>query len=177
METPKAKFQYMWYNEEMPYSLENVIRADIAGQVLDMIFLKKIREEESAAYSVGARGMAQMREDKTHNIMIYAICPVKPEKKDIATAIMEKEVKNMETECDASMVAKVKELMLKQADDAVKTNGYWLNIMSHWNKYGIDMHTDYKKLVEAQTPETIMQFMKEFNASGNRLSVCMMPAE
>ena len=49
--------------------------------------------------------------------------------------------------------------------------------MSHWNKYGIDMHTDYKKLVEAQTPETIMQFMKEFNASGNRLSVCMMPAE
>ena len=56
-------------------------------------------------------------------------------------------------------------------------NGYWLNIMSHWNKYGIDMHTDYKKLVEAQTPETIMQFMKEFNASGNRLSVCMMPAE
>ena len=177
METPKAKFQYMWYNEDMPYSLENVIRADIAGQVLDMIFLKKIREEESAAYSVGARGMAQMREDKTHNIMIYAICPVKPEKKDIATAIMEKEVKNMETECDASMVAKVKELMLKQADDAVKTNGYWLNIMSHWNKYGIDMHTDYKKLVEAQTPEAIMQFMKEFNASGNRLSVCMMPAE
>ena len=177
METPKAKFQYMWYNEDMPYSLENVIRADIAGQVLDMIFLKKIREEESAAYSVGARGMAQMREDKTHNIMIYAVCPVKPEKKDVATAIMEKEVKNMETECDASMVAKVKELMLKQADDAVKTNGYWLNIMSHWNKYGIDMHTDYKKLVEAQTPETIMQFMKEFNASGNRLSVCMMPAE
>ena len=109
--------------------------------------------------------------------MIYAVCPVKPEKKDGATAIMEKEVKNMETECDASMVAKVKELMLKQADDAVKTNGYWLNIMSHWNKYGIDMHTDYKKLVEAQTPETIMQFMKEFNASGNRLSVCMMPAE
>ena len=177
METPKAKFQYMWYNEDMPYSLENVIRADIAGQVLDMIFLKKIREEESAAYSVGARGMAQMREDKTHNIMIYAVCPVKPEKKDVATAIMEKEVKNMETECDASMVAKVKELMLKQADDAVKTNGYWLNIVSHWNKYGIDMHTDYKKLVEAQTPETIMQFMKEFNASGNRLSVCMMPAE
>ena len=36
METPKAKFQYMWYNEDMPYSLENVIRADIGrGTTID----------------------------------------------------------------------------------------------------------------------------------------------
>ena len=177
METPKARMQYMWHNDVMPYTLENLVRADIAGQVLDMIYLKKIREEESAAYSVGARGMSQINDDKTHEIMIYAICPVKPEKKDIAVKILEGEVKAMETACDASMVTKVKELMLKQADDAAKSNGYWLNVVNEWNKFGIDKHTDYKKTIEAQTPETIMQFMKEFNAKSSRLSVCMMPAE
>ena len=169
--------QYMWHNDVMPYTLENTVKADIAGQVLDMIYLKKIREEESAAYSVGARGMSQINDDKTHEIMIYAICPVKPEKKDIAVKILEGEVKAMETACDASMVTKVKELMLKQADDAAKSNGYWLNVVNEWNKFGIDKHTDYKKTIEAQTPETIMQFMKEFNAKSSRLSVCMMPAE
>ena len=121
--------------------------------------------------------MSQINDDKTHEIMIYAICPVKPEKKDIAVKILEGEVKAMETACDASMVTKVKELMLKQADDAAKSNGYWLNVVNEWNKFGIDKHTDYKKTIEAQTPETIMQFMKEFNAKSSRLSVCMMPAE
>ena len=161
METPKARAQYMWYNDEMPYTLENSIRADIAGQVLDMIYLKKIREEASAAYSVSAIGRAQLREDKTHSMMLYAICPMKPEKRQEAV----------------SMVTKIKELMLKQADDAVKSNGYWYNVIEMYDKYGIDSHSDYKKLIEAQTPETICSFMKEFNKNDNRLGVVMLPAE
>ena len=46
-----------------------------------------------------------------------------------------------------------------------------------YDKYGIDSHSDYKKLIEAQTPETICSFMKEFNKNGNRLGVVMLPAE
>ena len=177
METPKARAQYMWYNDEMPYTLENSIRADIAGQVLDMIYLKKIREEASAAYSVSAIGRAQLREDKTHSMMLYAVCPMKPEKRQEAVSILEQEVKDLANTCDASMVAKIKELMLKQADDAVKSNGYWYNVIEMYDKYGIDSHSDYKKLIEAQTPETICSFMKEFNKNGNRLGVVMLPAE
>ena len=177
METPKARAQYIWYNEQMPYTLENTIRVDIAGQVLDMIYLKKIREEASAAYSVGAIGRAQMRTDNTHNFSIYAVCPMKPEKRQQAIEILEQEVKDMENTVDASMVDKVKKLMLKQADDAAKSNSYWLNVIDTWEKFGIDTHSDYKKLVSAQTPADICTFMKEFNKGGNRLSVVMLPAE
>ena len=177
METPKARAQYMWYNEEMPYTLENSIRADIAGQVLEMIYLKKIREDASAAYSVGALGRAQMRNDHSHCVMLYAVCPMKPEKSKEATDILEQEVVNMQNSCDASMVAKVKELMLKQADDAAKSNSYWMNIIDTYNKFGIDEHTDYKQLISSQTPESISSFMKEFNKSGYRLGVVMMPQQ
>ena len=173
-ETPKAAAVMIWFNEDMPYTLENDIRADIAGQVLSMIYLKKIREEESAAYSVGAQGSATIQ-DKYHNIRLFANCPMNPDKKELAVKIMNEEFKKLANTCDADMLKKVKEYMLKNADDQSKTNGYWLNVVDTFRKYGIDMHTDYKKTVEAQTEQSICNFMKEFMKPGNQISVIMMP--
>ena len=67
--------------------------------------------------------------------------------------------------------------MLKSADTAVKTNGYWSGIISTYRKFGLDFHTDYKKVIEAQTPEKICNFMKEFLKAGNKVEVTMMPQE
>src|SRR3712207_7604096 len=55
---------------------------------------------------------------------LVGICPMKPEKKDMALSIMNSAVKELGESCDAEMLNKVKQLMLKQADDRLKTNGY-----------------------------------------------------
>ena len=176
METPKSIAYMIWTNEDMPYNLENAVKADIAGQVLSMVYLKKIREDASAAYSCGAQGNAQI-EDDFHNILLLGYCPMKPEKKDVALQIMQDEVENMQREIDPSMLDKVQKLMVKQYEDAQKTNNYWRNVILTSRKYGIDSHTDYQKVVEAQTPETIKQFMKEFLKPGNRIKIVMLPEE
>ncbi len=176
METPKSIAYMIWTNEDMPYNLENAVKADIAGQVLSMVYLKKIREDASAAYSCGAQGNAQI-EDEFHNILLLGYCPMKPEKKDVALQIMQDEVANMQNEIDPSMLDKVQKLMVKQYEDAQKTNNYWRNVILTSRKYGIDSHTDYQKVVEAQTTETIKQFMKEFLKPGNRIKVVMLPEE
>jgi zinc protease len=67
--------------------------------------------------------------------------------------------------------------MLKNIDDQAKTNYYWVRQLNRLRKYGVDTHTDYKKVVEAQTPETIMAFVKELLKAGNHAQVVMMPAE
>ena len=51
-ETPKCIGVKVWFNEDMPYTLERNIQADITGQIMRMIYTKEIREEASAAYSV-----------------------------------------------------------------------------------------------------------------------------
>lgn len=173
-ETPKSTAYMMWWNEDIPFTLENAVRADMAGQILSMIYLKKIREEESAAYSVGAQGSATIS-DNYHSANIFAYCPMNPDKKELAVKIMNEEVKNMTKACDADMLKKVKEFMLKSIDDRAKTNGYWNGIVEKYRKYGIDMHTDYKKVVEAQTEQDICKYMKEFVKPGNHISVIMMP--
>lgn len=174
METPKAISAMIWSNDAMPYSLENVIRGDITGQVLSMVYLKKIREDAGAAYSVAAQGSAARIDDKVEN-SIVAYCPMKYEKADTVITILRAEVNAMASTCDADMLAKVKEFMLKNFDDRTKTNDYWLNVISNYNNYGIDMYSTYKQTVEAQTPQTISAYVKELISQGNRAEVVMLP--
>jgi zinc protease len=176
METPKAIAVMSWNNYDMKYSLENSIRASMAGQILSMIYIDKIREEASAAYSVSAQG-GLMRDDFSTKGSLFVYCPMKPEKGDIAVKIMKEEVEALAKTVDAEKLNKVKEYMLKNVDDQAKTNRYWANALGNWRKYSVDINTDYKQTVQAQTPESIAAFVKELLSAGNRAEIIMLPEE
>ena len=176
METPKAIAVMTWLNDKMDYTLQNIVRTSMVGQILSMIYTEKIREEASAAYSVAAQAGIQ-RDDFRTLTQVLVYCPMKPEKGDVATKIMKEEVENMVKTVDAEKLNKVKEYMLKAVDDQAKTNGYWLQQLNRIRKYSIDTHTNYKTVVNAQTPETIAAFMQEFLKPGNRAEVIMLPEE
>jgi zinc protease len=175
-ETPKSIAVMFWYSKQQPYNLENSVKASIAGQILSMEYLKKIREDASAAYTVGASSSVS-KDDFEESSSIYVYCPMKPEKADIALQIMRDEVNAMANGCDADKLTKVKEYLLKSHADQLKQNGYWLGQINNWRRYGMDFHTDYEKVVNAQTPESIAAFVKELLKAGNRAEVVMMPAE
>lgn len=174
-ETPKATAIMLWMNKTMPYSQETSIRADIAGQVLSMVYLKKIREEASAAYSCGAQGSQNHADDGFHITQLLGVCPMKPEKKDTAIAIMRQAVQELAQHCDKEMVDKCKQLMVKQFDDNTKTNGYWDQVVYSDYQMHEDPYTDYKAIVERQTPEDIVSFMREFLNDANTVQVIMLP--
>ena len=175
MQSPKAIAFDMWH-APATYDVNTKVLADAAAQVLQMVYLKDIREDASAAYSVMAQaGLSRDDYRTTGTVLVY--CPMKPEKGDIAVKIMDEEVQNLRKAVDAEKLAKVKEYMLKDIDDQAKTNNYWIRQINRLRDYNVDFHTDYKKTVEAQTPETIMTFMKELLKSGDRAEVIMLPEE
>ncbi|SFF87878.1 pitrilysin family protein [Prevotella sp. KH2C16] len=176
METPKALAYMFWHTNDIPYSIDNAIKVSMIGQILSMVYLKKIREDASAAYSCGAEGGSTLEGDY-HDYTLLATCPMKPEKADIALRIMKEEAENMTRSCDSGMLAKVKEYMLKNYDNALKTNGYWKGVISMYRKYGIDAHTHYRELIKSQTEQGLCDFMKQILKSGNRISVVMLPQE
>ena len=177
METPKANTQMVWLNHATPYTLEKSLQANIAGQILQMVYLKKIREEASAAYSCGAQGAMSIADDGFHIAEIEAACPMKPEKKDTVIKIMNEEMQNLARTCDADMLAKVQKYMLKQYENAVKSNAYWRSIVWRHFTMNEDNHTEYKRIIESQTPESISAFVKEFLKGANKVCVVMMPNE
>ena len=175
-ETPKAYAVMDWYTKAMPLTAENDVKMDMIGQILDMEYLKKIREDASAAYTVQSLSNIN-RDDFETTAQILAICPMKPEKADIAIQILRDEVTALSKTCDPDKLTKVKEYMLKSHADQLKQNGYWLAVINAWRKWGIDFHSNYEKLVNAQTPETISATAAEILKAGNRAEVIMLPAE
>ncbi len=176
METPKALSIMEWSADNIPFNLENKVKADVAGQILSMIYIEKIREEASAAYSVFADGDIKKTDDKT-DCSIYVYCPMKPEKGDTALAIMRGEMETMAKTCDAERLKKVKEYMLKNYDDSSKSNSYWGSVITNYKENGIDLHTGYKQVVQTLTPEAVSDFVARLLKAGNRVEVVMMPEE
>ena len=175
-ETPKAIAVMLWYTKDLPFTLENSIKADMTGQILDMVYTKEIREEASAAYTVFVMSSMSRNDFETEDqLLIY--CPMKPEKGDTAITIMRDEVTALSKTCDADKLQKVKEYMLKNHADQLKQNNYWMGCINQWRKWGIDFHTDYENVVNAQTPESISAFVAEMLKAGNRAEVIMMPEE
>ena len=175
-ETPKAIAMMHWYSTQMPYTLENSIKASMAGQVLSMEYLKKIREDASAAYTVGSQaGVSRNDFETTSQVLAY--CPMKPEKADTAIQILRDEVGALAKTCDPDKLTKVKEYMLKNHGDQLKQNNYWLDQINTWRKFGVDFHSDYEKVVNAQTPQSISAFVEELLKAGNHAEVIMLPAE
>ncbi len=172
-ESPKATAFMLW-RAEMPYTLENKVKIDAVGQLLSMIYLKTIREDESAAYSCGAYGGFNLSSHKPI-VQLQAYCPMNPDKKDIAIRLLHEGIANTAKAVDADQLKKVKEYMLKQIDVDAKTNNYWINTICDYKDYGLDMYTDYKKTVEALTTDSVRDFLNKILKSGNQVEVIMLP--
>ena len=175
-ETPKAVAQIYWYDAKTPYTLENQIKANILGQVLGKIYLQKIREDESAAYSAGARGWSTY-EGNNFFTAVMAYCPMKPEKADVAIRIMNEEMVNACNSIDETTLKEIKELFVKDMQTSFKENGYWVRNIHNYLFTGYDGHTGIIDIVNAQTPESIAAFARQLMSAGNKVEVVMLPEE
>ena len=177
-ETPKAIAQIYWYDTKTPYTLENQIKANILGQVLAKIYLQKIREDASAAYSASARGWSTY-EGNNFFTVVMAYCPMKPEKADLAVQIMNEEMVEAGKSVDATTLKEIKELCVKDLQTNFKENGYWLRTIHNYLfiNDGTDGHTGIIDIVNAQTPESIAAFARQLLAAGNKVEVVMLPEE
>ena len=176
METPKANARIYWFDDKTPYSLENDIKASMLGQVLGKIYLQKIREDASAAYSAGAHGYSTINGDRPFTV-VMASCPMKPEMSDVALKIMNDEIVTACQTIDPTTLKEIKELMIKDHGTALKENSYWMQTLLSYVGRGLDDHTAFEQIVNAQTPETIAAFARQLLSTGNKVEVVMLPEE
>ena len=172
-DSPNA-MSYLIWNAPMKYTLENSVKIDALGQILSQIYLASIREKESAAYTCGAYGGFSLSGTQPF-VNLIAVSQGNPEKNALAVQLLYKGLEDSAKKLDTDILAKVKEAMLKNADVDAKKNGYWVNTITTWKDYGIDMHTNYKKVVEGLNAENMQQFIQQVMAAGNQLECIMMP--
>ncbi|MDO5447430.1 MAG: insulinase family protein [Prevotellaceae bacterium] len=175
METPTANSYMFWLNTKAEVTPESMIKADAAGQILDMVYTKEIREEASAAYSAQALGRAQ-KGGLRQLTQLVGVCPFKYEKEDSVMLLMRQGAENLSKNIDPDMLTKVKEYMLKNYENQQKTNGYWINVAEDDVFNGMDTDTNYKSIVNSLTPANVASYVKEVMLGGDaHIEVIMMP--
>ena len=107
--------------------------------------------------------------------MLQAYCPMNPDKSELAVRLLHEGIASMQKAVDPDQLQKVKEYMLKQIDVDAKKNNYWINTITVYKEYGLDVYTDYKKTVEALTVDSVRDFLNQLLKSGNHTEIIMTP--
>jgi len=173
METPKASILNI-YSGQMEYDVEMVMVASMLKQILDLVYMEKVRENESGSYGVSTTiDVSVFPKGRT---ILQTFFDTDPDMKDKLSAIVKDELMEIVNAGPREIdFTKTRENMLKRYDEAIQENSYWLNVIDMYHFRGFDRHSDYKTRVERITPSQIQAFAQKLINQGNHVEVIMEP--
>jgi zinc protease len=173
LETPKATVALL-YSGQLPFSLREMLTGQLLSNILDLVYLEKIRQDESASYGVQSNvSLYDFPEGRT---TIQIFFDTDPAKKDITLNIVKTELENIANNGPrAEHLQKSVKAILKGREEIMQENGYWLNAIETYFTRGLDSHTDYDKIMNSITVKDIKEFTGKLLEQGNRIEVVMTP--
>lgn len=158
MENPKATC-YMFYNGDMDYTPENLMKMGLLKDVLDIVYTEKIREDEGGTYGVGVSGTIQQYPKGTFLMLIGFETNKEMYAKlmGIAKTEFERIANEGPREQD---LKKVKEYKIKQHAEDLENNRYWMNCIQTQLRDGINLMKGYDELVNSITGQDLADLAK-----------------
>lgn len=173
METPKASV-VNFYSGQMDYNLENIITATMLKQVLDLVYMEKVREDEGGTY--GVQTSARISSFPEGQTFLQAYFDTDPDKREQMNTIVRNELKRI---CDVGPrpedFKKTQDNILKRHAENQQENNYWLTTLDNYYYKGFDGATKYADTVKNITPAKIQSFAKKLIEQGNSIEVVMEP--
>ncbi|MDR2918441.1 MAG: insulinase family protein [Tannerella sp.] len=173
METPKASILNL-YSGTMPYDEETRLTASILKQILDLVYMEKIRENESGSYNINSSVSISIFPEGETTLQVYF--DTEPEMKEKLSAIVKDELKELISNGPRKIdFTKTRDNMLKRHDESMQENAYWLGVLDAYYFRGNDWHTRYKEILNQITPNDVRGFLKKLFEQGNHIEVTMEP--
>jgi len=174
MEIPKSTVG-LTYSGNMPYNIKNVIITQLLNQILDLVYTEKVREQQSASYSIQTYvSLNPFPEGRTS---IQIMFDTDPQKQNNIIEIVKSELERIAKEGPSQTdFEKSRSNLLKGRVEMMQKNDYWVDIIDAYYYRGFDAHTNYNKITESITTEDIKSFAKKFLGQGNEIEVVMYPA-
>jgi zinc protease len=173
LETPKSSIALM-YSGVMPYDLKNVIISQLLSQILEVVYMEKIRDNESASY--GVQTAVDLRDFPEGRTSIQIYFDTDPAKCDNIINIVKSELEHiakegpLQTHLDKSFAN-----IMKGRAELKQQNDYWLGILNTYYYSNLDFHTEYDEIMKTITVNDIRAFTKELLDQGNEIEVVMSP--
>lgn len=173
METPKASIVGI-YSGKANYTPENLTLLTALNQILDIVYVEKVREDEGGTYGVSVS--AQLSPFPKGLIQLQTYFDTDPEKADKMNAIVHKELERIAEEGPRlEDFNKTKENMQKKYAENLQENGYWLGILDDYYFHGLNRQTPQQEIINNMTPNKIKALTKDLLSQGNVVEVLMEP--
>ncbi len=173
MKTPKTSV-FDIYSATLKRDLKTEISLSALKQILDIVYVRTVREEAGGTYGVGV-GTSISRIPDGQTILRMSF-DTDPERVSAISPIIDREVKKIaESGPEDADFQKVKEYMLKKFQEDEKTNSYWNGVLSTYYFYNDDNHSTYQSIVSALTKEDIKAVTKQLISQDNFIEVIMNP--
>ncbi|MDR1747355.1 MAG: insulinase family protein [Tannerella sp.] len=173
METPKATILNL-YSGVMPNDPEHTRIASMLRQILDIVYLEKVRENESGSY--GVRTSLNISDFPKGQTTLQIYFDTDPALKEKLSAIVKDELtvllQDGPREADFN---KTRDNMLKRHEENLQENSYWLGLLDDYWFRGIDRYSRYDEIVKSITPAQVQEFAKKLVGQGNFIEVIMEP--
>ena len=175
MQNPKASV-FIASSGKVVRNQKNNLLMSMLGQILDIVYTEKVREDEGGTYGVSSRGSISRYPDG--QAVLQIMYDTDPAKMSDLNVIIFRELKSIaDNGPRAEDFSKVKEYMLKQQTESLKENGYWLSILNHKYVYGEDDYSKYSETLNSITAKDIQDFTSNLLSQGNQATIVMMPKE
>ena len=173
MATPATFVFDTFSGENLACNIDNEIMMNFVSEILDMIYIKTLREEIGGTYGASSGGSVN---PITGQWSLLYFFQTNKDKQDVMIKRAYDELVNLiEKGASDEEFNKVKEAMLKQLDITEKSNNYWFNYIPLANR-GTDMITGRKAAIEKVTLQGLNKFMKSQLSKGikaNRIQTVM----
>jgi zinc protease len=160
------------YSGEVPAMLQNMVLMNYVQSILDIAYTENIREKEGGTYGVVVRGGINKFPKERFTFQIQF--DTDPAKRDKLLGLVYADIKRITTEGPSNEnVNKIKEYTLKSHQEALTKNSYWANAISSYVINGMDVNTDYEKIVSSVTPAMVRDFAKKIFSQNNIIEISM----
>ena len=172
MENPMVTC-YMVYNGEVDYTAENIMKMQVLGDVMDIVYTEKIREDEGGTYGVGVNGNLSLRPKEAFMFLIGFQTNKEMYEKLMGIAISELQnvADNGPREQD---LKKVKEFLIKKHAEDLESNRYWMNCIQAKERDNYNPMDNYEKIVNAITGNDVANMAKAV-LKGHKKEVVQIP--
>jgi zinc protease len=152
---PKSRVEIVFHGP-VAWSMENRLRFDALGQLLDIELRESVREEAGGSYDVGAG--AQVSRYPTEQFMLFAGFGCAPQEVERLTGIVLDKVRELAARGPKPEdVVKVREGYRRRYQTDLKTNEYWLQTLQFLSMNGLEPQValDFERWVEGLSVESL----------------------
>lgn len=175
METPQV-WAYITMVGHMDYTAKSRNVAYVAGQVIGNRFLKKVREEMGATYSISARSQLKLEDDPRQNCEIYTAFPCNPDMSKDVLAYINQEFEDITSNITETEVSEQVQFLVKNAKENLEKNDFWMRALELYVGDNIDIVNGDIETTQSITVADVQNFFKELKAQGNYRVFTLSPA-